>query len=230
VPLNESKNKIRDRWPLSMDLEGIPRDPSERENLLKQRLAAEAAEPQEDLSPMRQTRVTESPMNTFTVDKPTAGETVIDINNPPKKNYNPHDPKNRYPRLMYHHETGKVVKVENATQEGAAEAHGYDVKPSPNHDYSKIRASVAPTKPPVVEREPEPDAQGMVEDFENAADVAQAAADAAFEASLAAGDAHAASQAADQAAPAADQAEPETQNAAQEQTQQQSGGYRRRNR
>lgn len=81
--------------------------------------------------------------NSFTVDKPTVE--ITDINNPPRKNYNPHDPKNEYPKMLYHHETGRVLSVGNEKEQKGALKRGFNLKPSPDHDYSKVsRAGVAP--------------------------------------------------------------------------------------
>lgn len=80
--------------------------------------------------------------NSFTVDKPTVE--ITDINNPPRRNYNPHDPQNEYPKMLYHHETGRVLQVNNQKEEKAALKREFKLKPSPGHDYSKVnRAGIA---------------------------------------------------------------------------------------
>ena len=129
MPINESSSKgKRERWPLEFDLQGIPRE--DRQRLLEQQQNPESPE-----EPMVQ--------NSFTVDKPTVE--ITDINNPPHKNYNPHDPKNEYPKMLYHHETGRVLNVANEKEQKAALKRGFNLKPSPDHDYSKVsRAGVAP--------------------------------------------------------------------------------------
>ena len=80
------------------------------------------------------------PGNSFTVDKPTVH--IEDINNPPKVPYNPHDPKNEFPKLLYHHDTGRVLRIEAGPeaekQQKAALKRGFVLQPSPKYDYSKI--------------------------------------------------------------------------------------------
>lgn len=127
MPLNEATRKTRERWPASFDIEGIPRDTQIRTALLQQRIQEEKM------------RVT----NSFTVDKP-AGPVVTDINNPPHVNYNPFDPKNEFPKMVYHHKSGRVMKVANLLEQKAAIKRGFDLKPSPGHDYSKVsKAGIA---------------------------------------------------------------------------------------
>lgn len=93
--------------------------------------------------------------NSFAVDY-NQGEHVIDINNPKRKNYNPHDPKNQFPKLLYNHESGHVLEVANEKQQTiAVKKHGFELKPAPGRDYSKVRNGVAPTaeKGPIREAE-----------------------------------------------------------------------------
>lgn len=78
--------------------------------------------------------------NSFAVDHG-AGETVLDINNPPRKNYNPNAPENQFPRAVYHHETGRVLHVSNEKELKAALKRDFDLKPSAGRDYSKISAA-----------------------------------------------------------------------------------------
>ena len=81
--------------------------------------------------------------NSFTVDKP-AGPPITDINNPPHVNFNPFDPKNEFPKMLYHHESRRVLNVANEKEQKAALKRGYELKPSPGADYSKIsRAGIA---------------------------------------------------------------------------------------
>jgi len=75
--------------------------------------------------------------NSFAVDYG-AGEHIIDINNPPRKNYNPHAPENQFPRALYHHETGRILHVENEKEMTAALKRNFELKPAPGRDYSKI--------------------------------------------------------------------------------------------
>jgi len=136
VPLNEASIKPkRDRWPLEFDITGVPRDTATRQRLLqqKQNLEQITEETMNQVTPVR---------NSFTVDKPAV--TITDINNPPRVNYNPYDPKNEFPKMVYHHESGRVLKVNDAKEQKAALKRGFDLKPSPGHDYSKVsRAGIA---------------------------------------------------------------------------------------
>ena len=84
--------------------------------------------------------------NSFTVDKPFV---ITDINNPPHKNYNPNDPKNEFPKMVYHHGNGRVLTVHNKQEEAAVLKRGYDLKPSSGHDYSQLRGGFA--KPVTIE-------------------------------------------------------------------------------
>jgi hypothetical protein len=146
MPLNEATRKTRERWPASFDIEGIPRDTQIRTALLQQRI-------QEG----KMAQVT----NSFTVDKP-AGPVINDINNPPHVNYNPYDPKNEFPKLVYHHSSGRVLKVADAKEQKAALKRGFDLKPSPGHDYSKIsRAGIAPVAETGPKREEEMSAEEL---------------------------------------------------------------------
>jgi hypothetical protein len=153
MPLNESSRKRRERWPLEFDLTGVPRDTATRQQLLEQQhnLETTAEEPMSPVTPVR---------NSFTVDKPTVE--ITDINNPPHKNYNPHDPKNEYPKMLYHHESGRVLQVASEKEQKAALKRGFDLKPSPNHDYSKVsRAGIAAPAEHGEKREEEMSAQEL---------------------------------------------------------------------
>lgn len=127
MPLNEASRKpSRERWPLAFDLEGVPNDSGQRQKLL--------LDLKEETMPPVQ--------NNFAVDKPV--QEITDINNPPHKNYNPHDPKNQYPKMLYHHESGRVLTVNDTKEEKAALKRSFDPKPAPGRDYSKVsRAGIA---------------------------------------------------------------------------------------
>jgi hypothetical protein len=136
MPLNEASRKApRERWPLEFDLTGVPRDTRTRKNLLAQK------HQEESMAPAAQSvrTITE---NHFTVDQPSTDVFITDINNPPKKAYNPRDPQNEFPKLVYHHGNGRVLKIEAGPdakkQEAAALKRGFKLTPSPDHDYSKI--------------------------------------------------------------------------------------------
>lgn len=138
MPINESTRKPkRERWPLWMDIEGVPRDNAVREKILADQKLIEALEEQE---PSMKSQ------NSFTVDKPVV---ITDINNPPHKNYNPNDPKNEFPKMVYHHGNGRVLTVHNKQEEAAVLKRGFDLKPSAGHDYSQLRGGVA--KPVTIE-------------------------------------------------------------------------------
>ena len=104
--------------------------------------------------------VTPAVRNSFTVDQPTVE--IADINNPPRKNYNPHDPKNEFPKMLYHHETGRVLNVANEKEQKAALKRGFDLRPSPDHDYSKVsRAGIAAKASSEPKREEEMSAEEL---------------------------------------------------------------------
>ncbi len=76
--------------------------------------------------------------NSFAVDAPS--QPIVDINNPPRVNYKHQD----FPKMMYHHENGRVLKVDDDKQMKAAAKRGFKDKPSPDFDYSKVnRAGIA---------------------------------------------------------------------------------------
>ena len=93
--------------------------------------------------------------NHFAVDDPV--EVVTDLNNPPHKNYNPRAVENQYPKMLYNHDSGKVLIVNSEKEEQLAiKKHGFQLKPDPGRDYSRARAGmVAPAKAQVEPREEE---------------------------------------------------------------------------
>ena len=132
MPLNEASRKApRERWPLEFDLTGVPRDTKVRKNLLEQQ------HQEESMAPAAQSvrTITE---NHFTVDQPSTDVFITDINNPPKKAYNPRDPQNQYPKMLYHHGNGRILKVANEKEEKAALKRDFKLQPSPDYDYSKV--------------------------------------------------------------------------------------------
>ena len=135
MPLNEASRKApRERWPLEFDLTGVPRDTRTRKNLLAEKHQEESmAQTQQSVHGVR--TITE---NHFTVDQPSNDVFITDINNPPRKAYNPHDPKNQYPKMLYHHGNGRVLKVGNEKEEKAALKRDFKLAPSPDYDYSKV--------------------------------------------------------------------------------------------
>lgn len=79
-----------------------------------------------------------NPENHFAADYQQANK-VLDINNPPRKNYNPHAPENQYPKMMYHHDSSHTLIVESALEQKAAEKKGFRTDASTKYDYSKAR-------------------------------------------------------------------------------------------
>jgi hypothetical protein len=127
MPLHEAKSKnSRESFPLAFDLEGVPRERATRELLMQQ----ERQKQNEDHS-------MNSPENHFAVDQ----MQEFDPNKPPQRPYNPHDPKNQFPRIVYHHDTGHVLQVEDEKQLKAATKRAYKLTPAPDRDYSKITSS-----------------------------------------------------------------------------------------
>ena len=135
MPLNEASRKApRERWPLEFDLTGVPRDTRTRKNLLAEKHQEESmAQTQQSVHGVR--TITE---NHFTVDQPSNDIVITDINNPPRKAYNPRDPQNQYPKMLYHHGNGRVLKVGNEKEEKAALKRDFKLAPSPDYDYSKV--------------------------------------------------------------------------------------------
>ena len=135
MPLNEASRKApRERWPLEFDLTGVPRDTRTRKNLLAEKHQEESmAQTQQSVHGVR--TITE---NHFTVDQPSNDVFITDINNPPRKAYNPRDPQNQYPKMLYHHGNGRVLKVGNEKEEKAALKRDFKLAPSPDYDYSKV--------------------------------------------------------------------------------------------
>ena len=160
MPLNEASRKApRSRWPLEFDLEGVPRDTTTRKSLLEQKRNHETLETlSEETMPTVQ-----SVRNSFTVDQPTTdGPAITDINNPPRRPYNPYDPKNQFPKMLYHHESGRVLKVEDEKEQKAAQKRGFKIEPSSAHDYSKVtRAGIAAKSTTGPKREEEMSAEEL---------------------------------------------------------------------
>lgn len=72
------------------------------------------------------------PQNHFAVDYNT--ETIMDINKPPQRRYVHQD----FPRFVYNHDSGQVLRVDDDRQLKAAQKKGFDVKPDTRRDYSTI--------------------------------------------------------------------------------------------
>lgn len=144
MPLNESKRKTRERWPLAFDLEGIPRDTATRTQLLQSRQILESLEQEQSMSvPL--------PRNHFATD--IQQDTVVDINDPKVPPYGtPKNPFRAYPKMVYHHDSGHVLTVQNDQQYAAAKKRGFEDKPSLHRDYSKVKSGMVA---PVVEKGPE---------------------------------------------------------------------------
>lgn len=159
MPIYESSRKRRERWPLAFDLEGVPRDSSERERLLVEQ---KLLEPNSNFNKEPLMQGTYPVQNYFAVDAPT--ETVVDINNPPAKRYVHQE----FPKMVYHHDSGHVLTVNDEKELKAAVKRGFKLKPSPAHDYSQIKSGkMAPMKEVVAEREQELSAADMRQEDEN---------------------------------------------------------------
>lgn len=104
-------------------------------------------------------------------------EVIVDINNPPRRNFNPYDPKNEFPKMLYNHETGKVLTVNSSKEEQiATQKHGFQREPSPDRNYHGARSGlVAPVKPVAEPREEEMIASELEEMEEQGEPVAVAA-------------------------------------------------------
>lgn len=122
MPVNESTRKLKDRWPLEFDLAGVPT--AERQKLLGQ---------------IRQEGTLSE--NFFAVDYQ-AGDFVSDINNPPKERYVYQE----FPKMVYDHESGALLQVNDEKQQKAALKKGFQLKPSPRHDYSQVKNGFAAVK------------------------------------------------------------------------------------
>ena len=158
MPLNEASRKApRERWPLEFDLTGVPRDTRIRKNLLAAKQLQDQNE--ESMAPAAQSvrNVRTITENHFTVDQPSTDIFITDINHPPQRPYNPRDPQNEFPKMLYHHGNGRVLKIEAGPdakkQEGAALKRGFKLTPSPDYDYSKVNrnsgiAAKAAVRPP----------------------------------------------------------------------------------
>lgn len=113
--------------------------------------------------------------NVFSVDQPQQNENVIDLSKggPNVARYgSPQNPRKEYPKMVYDHDSGRVLVVQNEAQHAAAKKRNFLDHPSPNHDYSKVRSgSIAPIK----EEGPEREKLMTVEDLD-AAEAAELAA------------------------------------------------------
>lgn len=168
MPLNESKRKTRERWPLAFDLEGIPRDTATRTQLLQSRQILEALEQEQSMPPVK---------NSFATDF--QQENVVDINDPRVPQYGTvKNPFREFPKMVYHHETGHVLTVLNPQQYAAAERRGFEDKPSLHRDYSKVKSGMVA---PVAIKGPEREHVMTIEEIEaeEAAQLAELSAEAA---------------------------------------------------
>ena len=115
MPIREAYRSKRDRWPLQFDLEGVPDDNLEREAELRRMRILEGDQPNM------------APKNQFAVDYQ-QGNGIMDINNPPRKPYNPHAPENQYPKMLYS-DAGKTVIAQNEAEEKQLGKKGFGPKP-----------------------------------------------------------------------------------------------------
>lgn len=155
MPLNEANRKPRrEKWPLEFDLEGIPRDEATRKQVFENRkeelsmtqpvnhFAGEnrAAALSAALSPVEKAALLDELLKTVPVGR------EIDLGKPVIVPYRVGDPRNNWPRMVYHHESGHVLKVKDEKELKAAAKRGFQEQPSPDHDYSKVRNNIAARK------------------------------------------------------------------------------------
>ena len=74
-----SGRKPREHWPVEFDLEGVERD-----------------------NKIRTEKLNEDTMGKSLSTNSFIGGAAIDLNKPQQAAYNPHDPKNEYPKMLYH--------------------------------------------------------------------------------------------------------------------------------
>lgn len=117
-----------------MDLEGVSRDRSVREQILQFGEQTTMA------------------TNDF-------GDKTFDINRPPREPYKHQD----YPKAVYHAD-GRVLNVNDAKEEKAALRKGFELKPHPARDYSQTRNGRAPVAAEPVEEVLEDDALAAGDD------------------------------------------------------------------
>ena len=95
---------------------GKPRANAGRSEIRSDRRAARHPDPQKSCSQKNTKRNPWHPQpqsvllineNHFTVDQTSSDVFITDINNPPRKPYNPRDPQNEFPKMLYHHGNGK---------------------------------------------------------------------------------------------------------------------------
>jgi hypothetical protein len=130
MPLNESRRKTRERWPLQFDLEGVPRETAERNRLLEQ---LKFSIPEDTMASK----------NKFIVDTtPKTEERDL------SKEIRVQHRHQEYPRAVYNHDNGHVAEVADEKQFKTLEKHGYQLKPALDRDYSQIhqRTGCAPLK------------------------------------------------------------------------------------
>lgn len=173
MPLNESKRKTRrERWPLEFDLEGVPRDVATRKQLLEttkeqlmpqNRFAGESrvAGLSQALSPAEKAALLDELLATVPVGR------EIDLGKPVIVPYRVGDPRNNYPKMVYHHDSGHVMTIaagpDAEKQLKAAQKRGFEEKPSPNHDYSQIRNGRAAVKATAPAREEQMSAEELAD-------------------------------------------------------------------
>jgi hypothetical protein len=104
MPLNESRGgEPRERWPREFDIQGVPRD-----NRLRERLLREYQEYGVQTMP-----VEHLPINKFVTDVSDPATSA----RPDTKNikpYNPNDPKNEFPKMLYSEEFDEAIERRRA--------------------------------------------------------------------------------------------------------------------
>jgi hypothetical protein len=136
VSIRETGGRLpREKWPLSFDLEGIPRETQVREQKLKE-LRGETF--MSDTPTMSHEQI-EALREFLLLHDRNSSQNVFDLSKPPKE---PYDRRGKdYPKMVYGHEgdvKGHVINVKSAEEEADALNRGYSNEPHPQHDYSRI--------------------------------------------------------------------------------------------
>ena len=111
-----------------------------RNSFLSDKNEAAANDPLAGLSAEAKARL----LDMLLKEAPTGKE--IDLSKPIVKPYNPRDPRNSFPRMMYNHKNGHTVTVANLKQQQIAEKKGYSVEPGEEWDYSRTPGGYAARK------------------------------------------------------------------------------------
>jgi hypothetical protein len=138
LPIRESGGRAtREKWPVSFDLEGVPRDRELREQKLKEIRGEDPMSKQAGIQlTAQQAEALRETLKQFD-EQNGRDENVFDPNKPPKEQYSHKE----FPKMLYGQEgklKGHVLTVHSAEEEEAASERGYTSEPHPDHDYSSI--------------------------------------------------------------------------------------------